>query len=72
MEPDGLDREKSGHTIICPGNCITQRESCYDETYIYFCLNSIRLYLRRKVLRSVVIVGNIRSQCINVKESNGK
>ena len=54
-EPDGLDREKSGHMIICPGTCITQRESCYDRTYIYiyFCLNSVRFYLRRKVLRSV-------------------
>ena len=31
MEPDGLVREKSGHKIICPGTCITQRESCYDR-----------------------------------------
>ena len=32
MEPDGSVREKSGHKMICPGTCITQRESCYDGT----------------------------------------
>ena len=35
MKSDGPVREKSGQKIICPGTCITQRESCYDRTYCH-------------------------------------